>query len=534
MRIGIAHKIIGGYVAGLILLLAFAGLTLYNGKRIEATTQSLAQEKLPALIIATSLKSGLQIQKNHLYELYATADRAAFDKRYRLDVEMMQKQLLELSSLPEFLPHEKSLRDLVERQQSLAAEFAAGMGAAEVDWDQARDGLSRFGVAADDMAAELDQVVKAVETNTLSGAADSQRLTGQLMNGSMAVTGLILLGVLAMVGYTVRHVTSPLKRMSADLGDIAADRDLTRRLTQGADDEVGDIARALNNLLDEFQQLARTLSHTAQELGDTVHTLDGVTEATRSGVFEQNGQLRAADAAADEIAAQVAAIAEKAGLAASEADSSAQASRHGREVVISSRDSISSLAQEVQSTSAVIARLEVDSQKVSGVLAIIRDIADQTNLLALNAAIEAARAGEAGRGFAVVADEVRKLSQSTGSATTEIDQIMANLRRVVLDAADLMQRAREQAVTSVGVAGDAEARLHAIQDAAQRILEANREIDAVTGAHQVQVQAIRARMQEISAGAARTEDNIYALQGAAVELGQLAGSLRGQLGSIRF
>jgi methyl-accepting chemotaxis protein len=530
MRISIAHKIIGGYLAGFILLLGFAGLTLYNGKRIEATTQSLAQQKLPGLIAATGLKTGLQVQKNHLYELYAAPDKAAFDQRYQQDTATMQKQLVEMHKLPEYMSHKDAIKGLIERQQSLAASFSTTMGASEVDWDSAR----AFGTAVDEMAAELDQVVQQVETNTLSSADASQQRTQQLMTVSLTITGVIFLGVLAMIYFTTRQITTPLKQVSTALGEIVASRDMTQRLDKGADDEVGDIADAVNHLLAEFQQLARTLDRTAQDLGVTVQTMNQATEATHDSVLSQNEQLHAADGAANEIAAQVVTIAEKVELAATEANASAQASEQGRAVVASSRTSIAKLALEVESTSVVITKLEEDSKQVSGVLAIIRDIADQTNLLALNAAIEAARAGEAGRGFAVVADEVRKLSQSTGNATTEIDQIMANLRGVAQNAAQLMQQARSQADVSVGVANDAEAKLHAIQDAAQSILGINRDIDAVTRDHQPQVQAIRTRMAVIESGAVHTERNVHALQGAAAKLAALAENLRGQISQIRF
>jgi methyl-accepting chemotaxis protein len=534
MRISIAHKILGGYLAGFILLLGFAGLTLYNGKRIEATTQSLAQQKLPGLIAATNLKTGLQVQKNHLYELYAAPDKAAFDQRYQQDTATMQKQLTEMRKLPEYLPHDATIKGLIDRQQTLAASFSTTMGASEVDWDSARAGLAMFSTAVDEMAAELDQVVQQVEADTLSSADASQHRTQQLMTVSLTITAAIFCGVLAMIYFTTRQVTTPLKRVSTILGEIAASRDMTRRLDKESDDEVGDIASAVNHLLAEFQQLAKTLDRTAQDLGVTVQTMNRVTEATHASVLSQNEQLHAADGAANEIAAQVITITEKVALAATEAHASAQASEQGREVVVSSRNSIAKLALEVESTSVVITKLEEDSKQVSGVLAIIRDIADQTNLLALNAAIEAARAGEAGRGFAVVADEVRKLSQSTGNATTEIDQIMANLRGVAQNAAQLMQQARSQADVSVGVANDAEAKLHAIQDAAQSILGINRDIDAVTRDHQTQVQAIRSRMAVIESGTGHAERNVGALQDAATELAALADNLRGQISQIRF
>jgi methyl-accepting chemotaxis protein len=265
-----------------------------------------------------------------------------------------------------------------------------------------------------------------------------------------------------------------------------------------------------------------------------VNTLSRVADTTTKAVLQQNEQIQAIDMGAKGIAAKVDLIANKAGMAAERAGSSAKASEQGREVVANSRNSIASLAEEVQSTANVILQLEEDSRKVTNVLSIIRDIADQTNLLALNAAIEAARAGEAGRGFAVVADEVRKLSQSTSGATTEIDHIMASLRNMAKDAAELMQQAHAHADTSVEVAREAESRLQEIQESAQHIYMVNSEIDVVTRDHQVEVQAIRGRVAEIEGAATANQSHVEVLNTTTREIAALAENLRAQISMIRF
>jgi methyl-accepting chemotaxis protein len=408
------------------------------------------------------------------------------------------------------------------------------MKASDVDWDKARATLAELSTAADAIAAALDALVADGIKETLDEAGNSEYMVNQLITGSILLAVIVFIGVIAMMASTARYVTGPLKQMSVALGEIASRRDLTRRLERTSEDEVGDIATAVNNLLAEFQQLARTLDMTAQGLGSTVNALSGVANATRTAVLLQNEQIQAIDGGANEIASKVGLIADKAGLAAQQAGTSAKASQQGREVVATSRNSIAELAREVESTATVIGQLEEDSRQVGSVLTIIRDIADQTNLLALNAAIEAARAGEAGRGFAVVADEVRKLSQSTSNATTEIDQIMANLRRVALDAANLMQQAHQHAESSVGVALDAERKLQDIQQAAQEIFNVNSEIDVVTRDHQAEVQSIRSRVGQMEAGAAATGQHVDALKNSANELAALAENLRQQISQIRF
>ncbi len=534
MRLNISQKILVGYLAGFILLLGFAGLTFVNGKRIEATTVTLAENKLPGLIAINNLKNGLQTQKSHLYEFYATADRAAFDRKYQQDLADMQKQLQDASSLPEFHDYETPLHKMLQDQQAITARFSAAMTEKEVDWDRVRAVLGEFSSSTDAAKALLDKLVQSVSDETLALAGTSGQLINQLMTGSLILALVVFLGVLAMAYLTTRFVTNPFREMSKSLGEIASTHDLTRRLARKSDDEVGDIATAVNNLLAEFQQLASTLDKTAQGLGATANSLSRVAETTTRAVLQQNEQIQAIDAGAQGIAAKVDLIANKAGMAAERAGSSAKASQQGREVVANSRNSISSLAGEVQSTANVILQLEEDSRKVTNVLTIIRDIADQTNLLALNAAIEAARAGEAGRGFAVVADEVRKLSQSTSGATTEIDHIMASLRTMAQDAAELMQQAHTHADTSVEVAREAETRLQEIQESAQHIYMVNSEIDVVTRDHQLEVQAIRGRVAEIEGAAATNQSHVEVLNTTTREIAALAENLRAQISMIRF
>ncbi len=141
MRLNISQKILTGYLAGFILLLGFAGLTFVNGKRIEATTVTLAENKLPGLIAINNLKDGFQTQKSHLYEFYATADRAAFEKRYQQDMADMQKQLQDASALPEFHDYETALHGMIENQHAITEKFSAAITAQEVDWDRVRSVL---------------------------------------------------------------------------------------------------------------------------------------------------------------------------------------------------------------------------------------------------------------------------------------------------------------------------------------------------------------------------------------------------------
>ena len=280
MKLNVTQKILFGYVVGFVLLMAFAALTLFNGKKIEATTIALSQEKIPGLIAAASLKSSVQAQSNQLYELYATNDIAVFNQKKQLTVANMQQQIGKLSALAEYKPYQISLADLGVKQAALTDNFVKIMRAPEVDWDGARTALAAFSKSADEMGTELDSMVNKVATNTLTSSKVSQKLTEQLINLALVLAGLIFLGVIAMAYYSHRQVAVPLREISEVLGGIVARKDLTYRIKYRNDDEIGQIATNTNNLLEEFQRLARTLDGTAQEVNRASNGLTEITDAT--------------------------------------------------------------------------------------------------------------------------------------------------------------------------------------------------------------------------------------------------------------
>jgi methyl-accepting chemotaxis protein len=281
MKLNVTQKILVGYVVGFILLMAFAALTLFNGKKIEATTIALAQEKVPGLIAAASLKSNVQAQSNQLYELYATNDQTKFTTQHTAAVAAMHRDVAKLDSLTEYKSYEANLANMTTKQEALSSQFVQIMRQPEVDWDAARTALSAFSTSANEMGVALDALVKTVSDQTLASANTSQQLTEQLINVALILAGLTFFGVLAAAYYSHRQVAVPLREISDVLGGIAARKDLTYRIKQRSDDEIGKISAATNNLLEEFQKLARTLDGTAQEVNRTSKNLTEIAEAAK-------------------------------------------------------------------------------------------------------------------------------------------------------------------------------------------------------------------------------------------------------------
>jgi methyl-accepting chemotaxis protein len=292
MNLNVTQKILVGYVVGFILLLAFATLTLFNGKKIEATTIALSKEKIPSLIAASSLKGNLQMQINQLYALYATNDHEAFQASHQHTMLTMQQYVTQLRTLEEYKSFDAALAVMSAKQTELANNFVQIMKQPEVDWDGARAALSAFSQSANEMDVALDKLVKTVSDETLTGALDSQQLTEQLINVVWVLTAFVFLGVLAMAFYSHRQVAMPLRNVSNMLRDITNRRDLTYRLTQRSYDEVGDIVVSTNQLLDEFQKLARTLDGTTQEVNRTMKNLTDITTDAKVNLVDRNTKLR--------------------------------------------------------------------------------------------------------------------------------------------------------------------------------------------------------------------------------------------------
>lgn len=534
MNSKISRKILSGYIAALLIFLVFASLTLFNGQRINTVTKSLAENKLPGLVAIGDLKNNIQSQKITLYELYATADSVSFNKQYKQEIEVMGSLIDKVSTLLEFQTYQAEIVDSLAKQEQNANSFVSVMTKQGVDWDSARDTLAKFSRSAEDTSDLLNMLSSKVEQATLMEAKDSHRLISQLIIVSITITVLALIGIFFMVIYTRKKIIAPLTMISTRLKGLTASRDISQRLNVETEDEIGDIAREINSLLQEFQNLTKTLDETANNLGLTIKTLTTVSDQTGLSIELQNQQLSSADALSNQISDQVTTITMRAESASEEAKSSAEISSEGLDVVTNNRKVIDGLAREVGTSAQVIDKLGKDSERVIDVLDIIQGIAEQTNLLALNAAIEAARAGEAGRGFAVVADEVRQLSQNTSNATADINEIMNNLRTVVSDANKLMTEARKQADSSVLVAIEAEDKLQSIQDTSQKILVANNEIDTIAHTHQGQVKEIKLYIEGVQVHSGTTTNNVMALKQASGELEALAENLREQISSIKY
>jgi methyl-accepting chemotaxis protein len=294
------------------------------------------------------------------------------------------------------------------------------------------------------------------------------------------VIQIIILDALIVIFQTYilsRIVIKPLDKIVDAVRDISeGEGDLRQRLDIDREDELGELAKWFNQFLEGIQNLVSQVINCSEQVTESSQITQEIASSCCNELESQQGEIGALATAVTEMSATAQEVAKSAEQAADETRNASEESNKGKQVVIETVDAIDGLASEVQTAGEVIHQLEANSDNIGTILDVIRGIAEQTNLLALNAAIEAARAGEQGRGFAVVADEVRTLAQRTQQSTEEIQTMIERLQEGSKRAVEVMRNAREGADGSVQQAARAGDSLEEIAKAVSSIADMNTQI----------------------------------------------------------
>ncbi len=428
-----------------------------------------------------------------------------------------------LARLPAQLPEEHSA-NLQQASDSINAYRAAV--------SQFRDSQLDTAAALKRMTEQGEVLLESSKSLTVSQTAvrDHDAAQAKTVLVSAAVLAL-LFGVIAALVIT-RQIVGPLDQTLKVAERIAAG-DLTHNLTSERRDELGQLQRAMQSMTVGLRQLIGGISDGVTQIASAAEQLSAVTEQTSAGVNSQKVETDQVATAMHEMTATVQEVARNAEEASEAAVAADQQAREGEKVVGEAIAQIERLALEVGNSTTAMGDLKRESDKIGSVLDVIKSVAQQTNLLALNAAIEAARAGEAGRGFAVVADEVRSLAQRTQKSTEEIEELIVGLQSGTEQVATIMDNSRSLTDNSVELTRRAGGSLENITRTVSAIQSMNQQIAAAAEQQSAVAEEINRSVLNVRDVSEQTASSSEETAASSAELARLGVHLQTLVGRFR-
>ncbi|MEE1982118.1 methyl-accepting chemotaxis protein [Shewanella xiamenensis] len=369
-------------------------------------------------------------------------------------------------------------------------------------------------------------------------AGQERAAANEIYHSSIAIfatlAGLAMLTSILIGLWVNRSVMNPINDIVRNLKTIRQDSDLTVKFRTFNNDELGLISTSLTQVIEHLRGILHSIAEAANTVNSSATELSSFTQETNKRMQQQQAETEQTATAMNEMTATVAEVAQSTSAAADSAKDADTYAANGNRIVIDSISSMSQLSEQIQKTAQVIGFLSNESQSIGRVLDVIKSIAEQTNLLALNAAIEAARAGEQGRGFAVVADEVRTLAQRTQKSTQEIEAMIATLQKGVKEAVNAMEVGIKQVDDANNKANEAGQALKEIVASVDNIAELNAHIATAAEEQSSVAESINRSIIAISDITDDSTRSAHELSESVINLTKLASSMRNQVSAFRL
>ena len=529
MRIGLRASLSFGVLASLLVIVGLFGL----GQMAKLRENALVIEGSWMPSIENIHDSAAYVASIRLEALrLATTDESRVRDNSKGLISRQRTELQTLLDHHETLLSSDQERELLKQVKANVNTYLTIVGQmiALVDKDQQQDAIDLLNNRLAPQGGILTKSLEDMITFNQNGVEAATDAAAQVYTRAQWIVGLIisvaLVATLLLAWLLTRSITAPLGQALSVARSIAAG-DLSQPVVVQGHDEPAQLLTALATMQAQLQTTIRGISESAQQLASAAEEMSSVMEQSTRGLQAQNDEIEQAATAVTEMSAAVDEVAGNAVSSAEASQASDEDSKHGHYQISETISSIQNLVDEVLGASNKAEGLAMQAQDISKVLEVIRGIAGQTNLLALNAAIEAARAGEAGRGFAVVADEVRSLAQRTQDSTEEIEQMIAGIQQGTQDTVSALNSSAEHAGQTLQRANNAGNALEKITAAISQISQRNLVIASAAEQQALVAREVDRSLVNIRDLSTQTAAGATQTSAASQELSRLAVDLNG-------
>lgn len=495
--------------------------------------RSLTAKLMIVLTIAMVLVAFIVSSVN--YRILLHQQQASFDSDVAASLELINSAMSEAVFAYDFQQIEAIANSLVNTSLITAITVSDHRGkplgsAEDLESGQSDDIVSNNGVEITRSGVAIGQY-----DVTFSRQEMHTMLNNQLYK-NIAVVTLLLITTLAIVYLLMRAlVIAPVSHVSRSLKEIAdGGGDLTRKLHVRSQDEIAQLCENFNNVIGKIASIIQSVSLVTQQVRDSSNAMTQASASTVNSINQQLSEIEQAAAALQQMSASSGEVVNHAEKTVAQTQETSRLANAGAKVVSNSQETIIKLTSQIESTAEKIQVLKASSENIGSVMAVIRSIAEQTNLLALNAAIEAARAGEQGRGFAVVADEVRSLAQKTQASTEEIEAIINDLQRAADEAHQSMGSSIESMQRTTSISSEVTSTLDSIRSHIEVINEMNTQIAYASNEQSAVAEEVSRNITVIYSLSEQVSDNANIVAKNSKELDNESNTLKGQVDKFRI
>ncbi|GAA5181873.1 methyl-accepting chemotaxis protein [Niveibacterium umoris] len=530
-------SLIGGAI---LALLVVGAIGLVQLGRLNASVRQVTEQEVPALEAIKGFESRYHELRTLVFRHIADPDlqrKSAIDAELKTKVGALDQDVQRFEAR---LEDPAAKARVAEFRKTVAAYFLVCETALTRSRQNQTEAAMELAVSPfiEDAAVLSDEILGALAKEAGDRVASTREASASTYKTAFGVlAALIVVAMAAMVvlGWLLAaSITRPLTSLRNTVVEIGSSLDFTRRIPSRGRDEIGQTVAAFNTMVESVQASFAELAQSAGRVGEAARGMQHTSQQLAQSAGVQADSASAMAAAVEEVTVSINHVADRAQEAATLSADASRSAGSGAQVVGATVQRFSTIATEVDQTAASLDALQSETARISSVVGVIREVAEQTNLLALNAAIEAARAGEQGRGFAVVADEVRGLAERTAKSTSEITQLVG---RIQSGAQQVVQRMQQTVATVKEGASEAVAAgeaIHTIKgssdqavDMVSDITDSIREQSAASNAIAQQVERIATMTEESTASARHTAS-------AASDLNALAEKMVGAISRYRY